>query len=248
MAASLLAGLGLLMPAGTALAQNYPSNFASQPPTGNPPIPAGPRPVRTLQFTNDTPTAVKPAGGEKVGAPTGDGGKDGTAYDKYSFEGLEFRNLHEVPGLETLSRVESEAALFERMRQEKLRSNERIIFPDEPPITKAPFQLRHWPGQSEVVEPYFVVHGRLLFEQKDFERGIWNLGVLTPPVCLAKFWWDAALLPYHLFTRPLEQYDTGAGKCLPGDPTPLYLYPEEFSLTGLAAEAGAITALFFIFP
>jgi hypothetical protein len=248
MAASLLAALGLVVPTSSALAQNSSSNFAAQVP---PPPAAGsmasPRPVRTLQFTSDSQPAIKTVGGEKLASPAGDG-KDGMSYDKGAFEGLEFRNLHEVPGLEVLTRVESEAALFERWRQEALRSKERIIFPAEPPITKAPFEIRHWPAGQMGVEPYYVVHGRLLFEQKDFERGIWDLGVLTPAVCLGKFWWDAALLPYHLGTRPCEQYDTSAGKCLPGDPTPLYLYPEELSLTGLIAEAGAITSLFFIFP
>jgi hypothetical protein len=56
------------------------------------------------------------------------------------------------------------------------------------------------------------------------------------------------LLPYHLGTRPLQQYECSAGKCMPGDPTPFLVYPEEISLTGLAAEVGAVTAAFFVFP
>jgi hypothetical protein len=71
---------------------------------------------------------------------------------------------------------------------------------------------------------------------------------LTPAICTGKFFWDSLLLPYNIATRPCQQYDTDAGKCLPGDPAPLYLYPIELSLTGLLAEGAAITGLYFIFP
>ena len=44
-------------------------------------------------------------------------------------------------------------------------------------------------------------------------------------------------------TRPLEKYEVSAGKCLPGDPASFYLYPEEFSVTGLVGQAAAVTML-----
>jgi hypothetical protein len=205
-----------------------------------------PPPARNLTFSHDwqpvQAVSAQPIGGKDMT------GKDTSTTGKFGFETLEFRNLREVPHLEVLTRLESEPALFERMRQESLRSGDRIVFPEEPPVTKQPYKGRQWPLFSKEVEPYYVVHGRLLFEQQNFERGLWDLGILGPPLSAGKFFCDAFFLPYNLATRPCQQYDTDAGKCLPGDPTPLYLYPVELSLTGLIAEGAAITGAFFIFP
>src|SRR5262249_18466687 len=118
----------------------------------------------------------------------------------------------------------------------------------EPVLSKLPYQGRTWPDMAKLVEPDYVMHTRLLFEQQNFERGLWDLGILTPVLEAGIFYFDVAAPPYHLATRPCQQYDTSAGKCLPGDPTPFYLYPVEFSLTGAAAEAAVITGGFFIFP
>ncbi len=153
-----------------------------------------------------------------------------------------------VPGLGRLTRLESEAALKERMRQEALRYGERLVFPDEPILSKEPFTARQWPPYVRHVEPYYVCYGRLLFEQKNFERYGWDLGPIAPLVSAGKFFWDVAWLPYHLGTRPCQQYECSAGYCLPGDPVPLLLYPPEVSVTGALAEAGVVTGLFFIFP
>ncbi len=89
----------------------------------------------------------------------------------------------------------------------------------------------------------------LLFEQPNFERGGWDLGILTPVANLGAYYYDLALLPYHALDEALStKIDCSAGKCLPGDPTPFYLYPEEFSVTGLVGEASVVTGLFFLFP
>jgi hypothetical protein len=185
-----------------------------------------------LQLTKGQPVQPKTAG----------------PYPKLTEEGTEFRSLRELPGLEVVTRLESEGALKERMRQELLRSNQRIIWPDEVAMPKQSYAGHQAPPLTKLVEPAFVCHGRLLFEQPDFERGLWDFGVFGPLLSVGKFYLDVALLPYHAFTHPFDCYDCSAGKCLPGDPSPLYLYPPELSLTGLAAEAGAITALFFVFP
>jgi hypothetical protein len=253
MAISLLLAVGLVLHATAARAQNYPPTpaYAPYPSTSpyspntitTPVLPAA-QPARTLQFTYETPAAVQPVAAQQGGK---DPGKDVPSM-KGGLETLEFRNLKEIPGAEVLFRVESEKSLFERMRQESLRANgERLVFPDEPG-TKETYAGRHWVPLTKQVEPYFVVHGRLLFEQQNTTRGIWDLGFMTPAVCLGKFYWDALLLPYNLGTRPFQEYDTDAGKCLPGDPSPLFLYPVEFSLTGLLAEGAAVTGAFFVFP
>ncbi len=55
-------------------------------------------------------------------------------------------------------------------------------------------------------------------------------------------------MPYQYCKRPFQQFDTSAGKCLPGDPVPMLLYPPEPSLTGLLGEAGVGVGLLFAFP
>ncbi len=155
----------------------------------------------------------------------------------------------DVPGLQRLTgQLESEDSLKERMRQEARTRGERLVFPDEPLLSKEPYVGRHWTPLKREIEPYYVCYSRLLFQQKNFERYGWDLGPISPILSAGKFYMDVALLPYHLATRPWQQYETSAGYCLPGDPVPLLLYPEEISATGLAAEAAVITVGFFMFP
>src|SRR5207237_7789729 len=119
---------------------------------------------------------------------------------------------------------------------------------EEPVLSKEPYYGRTWPRSKMVVEPHFVCHGRLEFEDLNTERYGWEFGVLQPLISTANFYKDVALLPFHYFTHPCRCYDCSAGKCLPGDPVPLLLYPPEFTLTGAAAEAAVVGALFAIFP
>jgi hypothetical protein len=165
-------------------------------------------------------------------------------------ETYDFSVSTELPGPERIFRRQSENDFFQRIREEtRLRpGTARVVFPESPPLSTEAFQRRNFPHLVRGVEPGYVCHGRLLFEQPNFERGGWDLGVLTPVANLGAYYYDLALLPYHLWTRPFEQTDCSAGKCLPGDPTPFYLYPEEFSVTGLVGEASVVTGLFFLFP
>lgn len=167
-----------------------------------------------------------------------------------SDEPFDFSVVTELPGPERFFRRESEGQFFERIRQEGKgpAGSNRIIFPEEVPLTRETYQPRCYPHLTRHVEPTYVCHGRLLFEQPNFERAGWDLGILTPGVNVAKYYYDLALLPYHLWSRPLEQTDCSAGKTLPGDRTPLYLYCEKFSVTGLVGEAAVVTGLFFLFP
>jgi len=99
-----------------------------------------------------------------------------------------------------------------------------------------------------VVQPGYVWHRRLLFEQINSERYGWSMGIVQPAVSALHFYADVATLPYHVAQEPCCQGDTSAGKCLPGDPVPLLLYPPHYSLSGLSAEAAVITLLFIAFP
>ncbi len=167
------------------------------------------------------------------------------ARPKYDAD-VDFTIRTELPDPERYFRRESETELRERIRKDA--RGQRIAFPEDQPVSKEVYVARQFPPLTEVVEPNFVLHGRLYFEQPNTERHGWDLGVLQPAVNLGVFYKDLVMLPYHFWARPLQRYETSAGKCLPGDPTPLLLYPPERSATGLLGEAGTILGLIFIFP
>jgi hypothetical protein len=156
----------------------------------------------------------------------------------------------EPPGPNRLFRRDSEPTLQERMRQEARDREgvERIVFPDEPQLTTESYVARVFAPTQETVEPNYVCYQRLLFEQKNLERGGWDLGIFTPVASAGKFFWDVVVLPYNVWTRPFQPCECSAGYCLPGDPMPLLLYPPELSLTGAIMEAGTVVGLVAIFP
>jgi hypothetical protein len=156
----------------------------------------------------------------------------------------------DIPSLGVLTERDSEAEFFERIRQEarKRAGSERVPFPEEQPLTKEPFAPRPFPPLVKFVEPSYVAHGRLTMEQPNWERAGWDLGIFQPGVSLAGFYWDFFTMPYQLAKRPFNNIDTSAGKCLPGDPDPLVLYPPELSITGMASQAAAITTGFLAIP
>ena len=98
------------------------------------------------------------------------------------------------------------------------------------------------------VEPGYVCHERLYFEEPNSERYGWEIGPLQPFVSTGYFVWDLAKLPYNIGTRPCQRFEANAGYCLPGDPVPYLIYPVEASLTGGLLEAGTIVGLYAIFP
>jgi len=143
---------------------------------------------------------------------------------------------------------ESEAQWKERMRQEAKNLGERKVFFPEPTVdSRQVYRPRRYDPSVCLVTNGYIVHERLLFEQVNLERYGWDLGVLTPVANVAAFYYDMVMLPYHCWSRPLDQMDSSAGKYLPGDNVPLLLYPESFSLTGLAGMAGTYLAGPFIF-
>jgi hypothetical protein len=156
----------------------------------------------------------------------------------------------EPPGRDRLFRLESEDALKERMRQEsKTRSKtDRIIFPDEPILSRDTYYGRNWPTRQLVVEPNYLCYGRLLFEQKNMERYGWDLGPVGAVLSPLEFFADCVTLPYHGLTDPFRCCECSAGYCLPGDPVPLLLYPPELSASGSIGEAAAVLAVIAIFP
>jgi hypothetical protein len=146
-------------------------------------------------------------------------------------------------------RLESEESLDKRIiAQEKGFGKPAPTFPTYSSLSKDQYFGRKWPQQAMAVEPNYAYYGRLYFEQKNFERYGWDLGVLAPVLESAVFLKDFVMLPYHIGTDPLRCYEASAGYCLPGDPVPLLLYPPELSATGAVAEAATILTLVAIFP
>jgi hypothetical protein len=156
----------------------------------------------------------------------------------------------EPPGNERLFRLESEDALKERWRQElkNTRPGDRQIYPDEPILTRDKYYGRNWQPRTLYVEPNYLCYQRLQFEQINMERYGWDLGPLSVPLSVLTFYGDVVTLPYHAFTDPFRCCECNAGYCLPGDPTPLLLYPPQLSATGTIAETAAILTLLAIFP
>jgi hypothetical protein len=169
---------------------------------------------------------------------------------QYTATATDAQSLVDLPGPDKIFQLESESALFTRLRnEERAKGNlQPLIFPDEPVVSKDKYYGRDWPRRVEYAEPSYVCHGRLLFEQKNFERYGWDLGIVTPVVSAGAFFGDVVLLPYNAFSDPFRCYECNAGYCLPGDPVPLLLYPHECSAAGAAAEAAAVVTVLAVFP
>jgi hypothetical protein len=165
-------------------------------------------------------------------------------------EGIVLNVQTELPGVQRLFRRDSETDFYERIIQERKRefSGTQAIFPDTPVLTKQPFRPRNFPRLVELVEPCYVAHGRLLFEQPNFERIGYSFGVLQPAICVGVYCYDLALFPYHVCSDLRGLGENSVGKCLPGDPAPLLVPRERLSVTGLAAQAGAAAIWGFLFP
>ena len=101
---------------------------------------------------------------------------------------------------------------------------------------------------TSVAEPYYVCYRKLHFDQPNFERFGWDLGIITPFISAGAFFADVATFPYLLASSPCRRFECSTGQFLPGDPVPLLLYPPEVSLSGSALEAVAIGAIFAFFP
>ena len=167
----------------------------------------------------------------------------------------------ELPGPQSLfGKRESESQLYDRIRQEakKQPGSAPAIFPPDSPLSKETYRHPSYPridpvaklpyGQMvQYVEPSYVCHRRLLFEQPNFERYVYNLCVAQTGVELGVFYYDLIMMPYHLATDLRVRHECSNGKCLPGDPTPMTLPIERFSVTGLIGQATAIIAAGYAF-
>lgn len=227
-----------------------PNAFAqSQLPPLPPVIPASQEvPIRPFA----KPVVISEPESEPIGEGRAILRTQGTMYGrgKTQDQDVDFNIAIELPGQERLFQRFSETEVFKRIEESASTKAGagRVFFPEYPPISKEPFKPRAFAPMVEVVEPLVLEHGRLFFEQPNFERQGWDLGFFTTAINLGVFYYDVAMFPYHYWTRPCGCCDSSAGKCLPGDPTPLYLYHEPLSITGLAGQAATVVGGVFIFP
>jgi len=233
----------LLLIAGTTPAQTPPGTLP-------PVVPSQPLPSSPTIPPSPAASGVAPA---EDGSIQQAGGQQRPSYGRPGLDedvSTDIQINTDVPSLGPLTRRDSEAEFFDRLRQEarKSRGSERVPFPEEQPLTKEAFSPRPFPPLVKFVEPSYVAYGRLTMEQPNWERAGWDLGILQPGVCLAGFYWDTLTMPYQMFKRPFQLMDTSAGKTLPGDPDPLVLYPPEVSLTGLTGQAASIASGLIVFP
>lgn len=98
-------------------------------------------------------------------------------------------------------------------------------------------------------EALYMIHRRLHFEDKNTERYGWDLGIIQPLVSTLVFYKDVLMWPQSLASGfSYGFWDTNAGKCLPGSPTPYMLYPPGLTVTGSLFEGVIITGFAFAFP
>jgi hypothetical protein len=154
----------------------------------------------------------------------------------------------DLPGSQRLFIRESEEQFWNRYRIELEKQGLTLYLPQDQLALKEQFRRRSFEPIGKEIEPCYVCHRRLLFEQPNFERTGWNLSILTPAINLGVFWYDAALMPYHMFENLHIPGETSAGKCLPGDQAPLLRYRERWSTSGFLAQAGFVTGALFLFP
>jgi hypothetical protein len=158
-----------------------------------------------------------------------------------------------LPPRQEIFRMRNDAEL-EKWVMEQVRVNQNLPvgdpslkFPEEETIGGAiKYQAKssQYPPHTVNIEPTYLVHRRLLFEEVNAERYGWDLGVLQPLVSSAYFYKDVLFLPSTLAAGFVQGFwDTNAGKCLPGSPTPYMLYPPGLTITGGAFEGAVVTGL-----
>ena len=146
-----------------------------------------------------------------------------------------------------------ESAVIRSLEKQVGKDFTGVRFPDLTPVVPVGTQYQpktasYAPGRV-LYEPAYVAHRRLHFEEKNAERYGWDLGFIQPFVSTAYFYKDVVLWPNSLASGVRTGFwDTSAGKCLPGSPTPYYLYPPGLTITGSVVEAALITGIAIVIP
>jgi hypothetical protein len=152
-----------------------------------------------------------------------------------------------------------EKAVMDRLREDLKREKkyspdqERyLVFPPMPVISPpgVAYQAKTstYPPHQAILEPGYVVHRRLHFEELNAERYGWDLGPLQTLVSAAYFFGDVLAWPHSLASGcEYGFWETSAGKCAPGSPVPYYLYPPKITASGSAFETLVVLTTAFAF-
>jgi len=228
---------------------------------------AGSTSMKTLYYKKDSHAPVKPSAAAELTRPVAAEGQQPapeTAQPRSPSEGLPTTVKDPlIPTPEKLFRLDAEVGFqkYINAERERLKADPNVkqedkknLDPLDFPVHKAvpggegPYLARAYPQREEVIEPNYVLYRRLLFEDVNVERYGWTLGPLQPFVSTYEFYGQVQWLPYRYFSFPCLKHDTGAGRCLPGDPVPSMIYPPSLSITGALAQAGTTVALYAIIP
>lgn len=216
-------------------------------------IPTSPAPMVAFPQTPATAIAMQPPVPKPVTPNPPPGIKPMTPPD-YAELAPEYRT--DLPPRSVIFKMftpkELEEWVMDKVSQSQNIPLQELHFPPEEPVALGQTyhaKTANYPPQKAVIEPLYLVHRRLLFEEINAERYGWDLGVIQPLVSAAFFYADFFLLPETLVSGFAQGFwDTSAGKCLPGSPTPYILYPPGLTVSGSLAEAAVITGLSFAIP
>ncbi len=161
-------------------------------------------------------------------------------------------DLAGLPSRDEVFRMISDKELDARILKD-LKKTTDVKFPEPAPLKSGnePYVSRvntYSPIQVSV-EPNYVVHRRLYFEEVNSERSGWDAGPAQFLISAGYFYKDVLFLPHNIASGFWKnRYEVSSGKCMPGSPTPYYLYPPGFTVGGTLTEAVVLTGTAFIFP
>jgi hypothetical protein len=159
--------------------------------------------------------------------------------------------VYTPPNKQDVFRLASDQELDERIRAGSKNAKEK--FPEVRSKDDVPQQFQPRVATASPMmlklQPSYVVHRRLYFEETNGERAGWDFGVIQPFISTAYFTKDVFFLPHKIGSGFWKnRWDTNIGKCPPGANTPYYLYPPGFTVSGLMLFSTFYTGLPFIFP
>jgi hypothetical protein len=156
----------------------------------------------------------------------------------------EYQIQLEPPGPQRAFRLESEKALFERIRQEARDRNDPsgAVFPQEQvPGEGQTYQPgRPWAATTTLLVPYLVCYNPLYFEEKNTERYGWDWSIFQPIVSTGAFYADVVILPYNFGVMPCWECECNSGYPLIGEPVAYHFYLPPFSWKGAALQAAVV--------
>jgi hypothetical protein len=133
-------------------------------------------------------------------------------------------------------------------RPKQTQPTEFLVLDSKLPSKTMPVTKANYSPKFATLEPGYVVHRRLYFEDKNSERYGWDLGMVQPALSAGYFFKDVLFWPHKLASNLQTRYDTSAGKCPPGSPVAYYLYPPELSFGGGMIGTGVVLGTIFLMP